>query len=150
MELVKVCVYAEAYYSEATYEDEIWIKKSSYEKLEDVFPTEVYCGELDGKYSDVMGEIEIQNDCNTDEEYAKVGKSKYDGDYLEYSLKDLYENNNIDWEAEQKEINDYFDSLDIWEDVRVSIPSRKRKELMEFVEALQNSSHEIYNEVDEK
>lgn len=26
MELVKVCVYAEAYYSEATYEDEIWIK----------------------------------------------------------------------------------------------------------------------------
>ena len=74
-----------------------------------------YCGELDGKYSDVMGEIEIQNDCNTDEEYAKAGKSKYDGDYLEYSLKDLYENNNIDWEAEQKEINDYFDSLDIWE-----------------------------------
>lgn len=88
-----------------------------------------------------MGEIEIQNDCNTDEEYAKAGKYKYDGDYLEYSLKDLYENNNIDWEAEQKEINDYFDSLDIWEDVRVSIPSSKRKELMEFVEALQNSSY---------
>lgn len=37
MELVKVCVYAEAYYSEATYEDEIWIKKSSYEKLKNIF-----------------------------------------------------------------------------------------------------------------
>lgn len=46
--------------------------------------------------------------------------------------------------------NDYFDSLDIWEDVRVSIPSSKIKEFMEFVESLQNSSHEIYNEVDEK
>ena len=60
---------------------------------------------------------------------------------VKHSLKDLYENNNIDWEAEQKEINDYFDSLDIWEDVRVSIPSSKRKELMEFVESLQNSSY---------
>ena len=136
MELVKVCVYAEAYYSESTYEDEIWIKKSSYEKLKNIFPTEIYCGELDGKYSEVMGEIEIQNDCHTDEEYAKAGKSKCDGDYLECSLRDLYENNNIDWEAEQKEIDNYFDSLDIWEDVRISVPSSKRKELMEFVEAL--------------
>lgn len=82
---------------------------------------------MDGKHSEVMGEIEIQNNCHTDEEYAKAGKSKYDGDHLEYSLRDLYENNNINWEAEQKEIDNYFDSLDIWEDVRISIPSSKRK-----------------------
>ena len=32
MELVNVNLYAYGYYSEATYEDNIWIKKSSYEK----------------------------------------------------------------------------------------------------------------------
>ena len=52
MELVNVCLFAEGYYSESTYEDNIWIKKSSYEKLKDIFPTEIGCGELDGKFSD--------------------------------------------------------------------------------------------------
>lgn len=71
MELVNINLYAVAYYSEATYEDNIWIKKSSYEKLKDNFPTEIYIGDLDGKYSEVKGNIEIQNDWHTDEEYAK-------------------------------------------------------------------------------
>lgn len=37
MDLVNVCLYAVGYYSTTTYEDNIWIKKSSYEKLEDIF-----------------------------------------------------------------------------------------------------------------
>ena len=41
MELVNVNLYAEGYYSGATYEDNIWIKESSYEKLRDIFPTEI-------------------------------------------------------------------------------------------------------------
>lgn len=138
MELVNVCLFAEGYYSEATYEDNIWIKKSSYEKLRDIFPTEISCGELDGKHSDVMGEVEIQNDWHTDEEYAKAGGAKCDGDILKFSLKDLYESNSIDWEEEQKEIKEYLDSLDLYEDVTVCIPSSKKSELMEFVETLKN------------
>lgn len=46
MELVNVCLFAEGYYSGSTYEDNIWIKKSSYEKLKDIFPTKIGCGEL--------------------------------------------------------------------------------------------------------
>lgn len=136
MELVNVCLYAEGCYSEATYEDNIWIKKSSYEKLRDIFPTEVSCGELDGKYSDVMGEVEIQDDWHTDEEVSKAGYAKHDGDLLEWELKDLYKNNNIDWDLEQKEIKEYFDNLDVWEEVTVTIPSSKKTKLMEFVETL--------------
>lgn len=136
MELVNVCLFAEGYYSRRTYEDNIWIKKTSYEKLIDIFPTEIGCGELDGKYSDVMGEVEIQDDWHTDEEIARAGNAKHDGDYLEWELKDLYKNNNIDWDSEQKEIKEYFDNLDVWEEVTVTIPLSKKTKLMEFVETL--------------
>ncbi len=136
MELVNVNLYAYGYYSEATYEDNIWIKKSSYEKLKDNFPLQIGCGELDGKYSEVMGDVEIQDDWETDVDYAQAGVSKCDGDYLEWELKDLYKDNNIDWDSEQKEIKEYFDNLDVWEEVTVSIPSSKKSELMKFVETL--------------
>ena len=136
MELVNVCLYGESYYSNATYEDNIWIKKSSYEQLKDIFPERGYCGELDGKYSDTHGDIEIQSVWNTDEEYAKCGWNRCDGDYLEDSLRDLYSSNNIDWEAEQKEIKEYFDSLDVWKDVKVSIPKSKLEEFYRFVSEL--------------
>ena len=139
MELVNINLYAVAYYSEATYEDNIWIKKSSYEKLKDNFRTEIYIGDLDGKYSEVKGNIEIQNDWHTDEEYAKsLSDHENDGDYLEISLIDLYEENSLDWEAEQQEIKEYFDSIDVWQTIKVFIPSSKVDKLNKFVETLIN------------
>lgn len=139
MELVNVSLYACGYYSDSEYEDNIWIKKSSYEQLKDVFPKEIYCGELDGKYSEVMGDVEIQDNWETDEDYAKAGVSECDGDYLGEELKSLYDDNDLDWETEQKEIKEYFDSLDVWEEVTVNIPSSKKKELLEFVEKLKKN-----------
>lgn len=136
MELVNVNLYAMGYYSEAVYEDNIWIKKSSYEKLKDVFPSEISCGELDGKFSEVMGDVEIQDDWHTDEEYSKAGYAKNDGYYLKWKLEKLYKENNLDWNSEQKEIKEYFNNLDVWKEVTVSIPSSKKKELLEFVENL--------------
>lgn len=47
MELVKVNLYAYAYYSGVEYEENIWIKKSSYEKIKECFPTEVYIADID-------------------------------------------------------------------------------------------------------
>lgn len=136
MELVNVNLYACGYYSDSEYEDNIWIKKSSYEQLKDVFPKEIGCGELDGKYSEVIGNVEIQDEWETDEDYAKAGVAECDGDYLEWELKDLYKSNNIDWDSEQKEIKEYFNNLDVWEKVTVSIPSSKKSELMRFIETL--------------
>ena len=136
MKLINVNLYACGYYSDSEYEDNIWIKKSSYEQLKGVFPKEISCGELDGKYSEVMGDVVIQDGWETDEDYAKVGVTKCSGDYLELELKNLYKNNNIDWGSEQKEIKEYFNNLDIWEKVTVSIPSSKKSELMKFIETL--------------
>lgn len=136
MELVNVCLYAEGYYSGSTYKDNIWIKESSYEKLKDKFPVKVGCGELDGKHSEVIGDVEIQNSWKTDEDYAKAGFTKCDGDYLEWRLRDLYEENGLDWKTEQKEIKEYFDGLDVWVEVNVEIPSSKKDELLKFVNSI--------------
>lgn len=136
MELVNINLSAEGYYSERTYEDNIWIKKSSYEKLMDVFPKEISCGELDGKYSEVMGEVEVQDYSYTDEYYAKNADASHDGDYLEWSLRDLYESNGLKWVEEQNEINEYLSHLDLYEEVTVSVPHSKVKELMKFVDSL--------------
>lgn len=136
MELININLFAEAYYSGTTYEDNIWIKKSSYEKLMDVFPEKISCGELDGKHSEVMGEVEVQDYSYTDEYYAKNADIAHDGDILEWSLCDLYESNGLDWVEEQKEINEYLSHLDLYEEVTVSVPHSKVKELMKFVHNL--------------
>lgn len=136
MELVNINLFAEAYYSGRTYEDNIWIKKTSYEKLMDVFPEEISCGELDGKHSEVMGEVDVQDYSYTDEYYAKNADVAHDGDRLEWSLRDLYESNGLDWVEEQKEITEYLNYLDLYEEVTVSVPHSKVKELMKFVDNL--------------
>ena len=136
MELVNVNLFAEAYYSGSIYEDNIWIKKSSYEKLMSVFPEEISCGELDGKHSEVMGEVKVQDYSYTDEYYAKNADITNDGDYLELSLRDLYESNGLDWVEEQKEIIEYLSHLDLYEEVTVSVPHSKVEELMKFVDNL--------------
>ncbi len=142
MELVNVNLYAEGYYSGATYEDNIWIKESSYEKLRDIFPTEISCGELDGKHSEVMGEVEIQNNWHTDEDFAKAGRSEGDGDRLELELVDLYNEHGLDWDAEQDEIDEYFDGLDIWKNVTITLPESKIPMLRKYADYL------IYNDDD--
>lgn len=136
MELVNINLFAEGYYSGRTYEDNIWIKKSSYEKLMDVFPEEISCGELDGKYSEVMGKVDVQDYSYTDEYYAKNADVAHDGNYLELSLWDLYDSNELDWVGEQNEINEYLRHLDLYEEVTVSVPHSKIEELMKFVDNL--------------
>lgn len=72
----------------------------------------------------------------TDEYYAKNANTINDGDYLEWSLRDLYESNGLNWVEEQKEITEYLSNLDLYEDVTVSVPHSKVKELMKFVKSL--------------
>ena len=102
----------------------------------EVFPKEISCGELDGKYSEVMGKVKVEDYSYTDEYYAKNANTINDGDYLEWSLRDLYESNGLNWVEEQKEITEYLSHLDLYEDVTVSVPHSKVKELMKFVNNL--------------
>lgn len=134
MELVNVNLFAEGsydgYHSRREYEDNLWIKKSSYEKLINVFPEKILCG-------DVMGEVSVQDSSYTDDYYAKLADAPYDGDYLKSALRDLYEANGLDWIEEQKEINEYLSHLDLYEDVTVSVPHDRVEELLAFAKLLQ-------------
>ena len=70
MNIVKLNVYAEAYYSGATYEEDVVISKNLYEKIKtelDEYDSEnnenargVYVGELDGKHSEVEGDLSVK------------------------------------------------------------------------------------------
>ena len=70
-------------------------------------------------------------------EYGEIVEC--DGNFLKYSLMNLYDENNLNWNDEQKEIKEYFDKLNVWEDVTVYIPVSKKEELMEFDEKLKQN-----------
>lgn len=136
MDLVKVNLYAEAFYSGTVYEDNIWIKRSSYEQLKENISPDISCGELDGKHSEVRGDVNIYDREYTEKDYKREGELQCDGYYLESSLRDIYEENGLDWCAEQKEIADYFDTLNLWKEITVKVPRDKVRQLMEYVEKL--------------
>lgn len=136
MELVKVNLYAYAYYSGVEYEENIWIKKSSYEKIKESFPTEVYIADIDGKYSETKGKVTVIENFKSDKEYAIEGTLECDGENLKWELESVYENNNLDYESEQKEIAEYLNSIDIYEKVTVKIPRSKVVELKTYAEKL--------------
>ena len=133
MELVKVNLYAYAYYSGVEYEENIWIKKSSYEKIKECFPTEVYIADIDGKYSETKGKVTV---FTSDKECAIEGKLECDGANLKWELESVYENNNLDYESEQEEIAEYLNSIDVYEKVTVKIPRSKVVELKTYAEKL--------------
>ena len=136
MELVKVNLYAYAYYSGVEYEENIWIKKSSYEKIKECFPTEVYIADIDGKYSETEGKVTVKESFKSDKEYAIEGKLECDGESLKWELESVNENNNLDYEFEQEEIAEFLNSIDVYEKVTVKIPRSKVTELKTYAEKL--------------
>lgn len=136
MELVKVNLYAYAYYSGVEYEENIWIKKSSCEKIKECFPTEVYIADIDGKYSETEGKVTVKESFKSDKEYAIEGKLECDGESLKWELESVYENNNLDYEFEQEEIAEFLNSIDVYEKVTVKIPRSKVTELKTYAEKL--------------
>lgn len=136
MELVKVNLYAYAYYSGVEYEENIWIKKSSYEKIKESLPTEVYVADIDGKYSETEGKVTVKESFKSDKECAIEGKLECDGVNLKYELESVYENNNLNYESEQEEIERYLNSIDVYEKVTVKIPCSKVAELKTYAKKL--------------
>ena len=136
MELVKVNLYAYAYYSGVEYEENIWIKKSSYEKIKESLPTEVYVADIDGKYSETEGKVTVKESFKSDKEYAIEGKLECDGENLRWELESFYKDNDLDYESEQEEIAEYLNSIDVYEEVTVKIPRSKVTELKTYAEKL--------------
>lgn len=138
IDLVEISLNAAAPYSGNEYYEHYWIKKESYEKIKEDMPSETSIPELDGKFSEVSGDIIVEEyGYNTDEEYAKAGKISTfdnDGEELKCLLSDLYNDAGLDFDSEQSEINEYFNSLDCYTDLTVRVPESLVPGIKELVE----------------
>lgn len=137
IDLVEISLNATAPYSGNEYYEHYWIKKESYEEIKEDMPSETSIPELDGKFSEVSGDIIVEEyGYNTDEEYAKVGKiSTFDNDGKELKnlLSDLYSDAGLDFDSEQNEINEYFNNLDCYVDLNIKVPESLVSDIKELV-----------------
>lgn len=138
IDLVEISLNATAPYSGNEYYEHYWIKKESYEKIKENLPSEESIPDLDGKHSEVTGDIITEEyGYNTDEEYAKAGKINTfdnDGEILKILLSDLYSEAELNFDSEQEEINEYFNNLDCYVDINIRVPESLVSDIEELVE----------------
>ncbi|MBD5589273.1 hypothetical protein [Clostridium botulinum] len=132
MNLVKLNLYGEAYYSGQEYNETIFLLEGDYLKLEQDFNgMEISLGELDGKHSEVYGEVEV--------EYISEEKQldyKYntcdDGECLYW---ELYESaHDMKLEEMIKRTNDYINNLDSLVEVTYTIRKSQVKKLNDWID----------------
>ena len=136
MELVKISAGACGYYSDATYEDNIFIRKETYEKVkEDVENIEIYIYELDGKHSEVEAEIDITEYTEEDLATKKINDS-CDGEKLYYELEEIFEKYNLDLSKEINIAEDYLKTLDKLTTVEFTIKESQVQLIKDFIASL--------------
>lgn len=146
MDIVKLNVYAEAYYSGATYEEDVVISKNLYEKIKtelDEYDSEnnenargIYVGELDGKHSEVEGELSVEI-YSEDEVGDYSWDLNEDGDSLYYKVKDICDEKDLDLDKDIKVVKDYLNNIDSY--VKISIIAKKSNvdKIKEYAESLE-------------
>ncbi len=143
MNLICVSVYAEGSYSHTTHEENVWILTETFEKLESsIFGMNMYFHELDGKHSEVKGTVSIEEYSEEELLCMDLDGLAQDGERLEESLKEVFEENDLDYVAEQEIINKYLTSLDGMVEVTFAVRKSQMK-------AIQNLMEDIVPFVDE-
>lgn len=147
MDIVKLKVYAEAYYSGAIYEEDVVISKSLYEKIkdelwqysdenEDENAKGIYLGELDGKHSEVEGYINII-------QYSEDKVSDYswdlkeDGDSLYYKVKDICDEKNLDLDDDIKNVQNYLKNVDSYVEIYIRTRKSNVDKIKEYAKSLE-------------
>lgn len=146
MDIVKLNVYAEAYYSGSTYEEDVVISKSLYEKIKtelNEYDSEnnenakgIYIGELDGKHSEVDGNLYVE--VYSEDKIAKCSWNlNEDGDRLYYKVKDICDEKGLDLDEDIKIVKEYLKNVDSY--VKVSIRTKKSnvEKIRQYAESLE-------------
>ena len=137
MNVVNLCFFAEGSYSEQTYEENIVISEDLYEKIKDqISEMKVSVSDLDGKHSEVLGEIEVQP-CPENEIADWYTPSNNDGKSLYYELGILCKSLGLDLIEDIRNVEDFVESIDYKVDVTVSVKKSKKDELSQFVKTLE-------------
>lgn len=136
MELVKIDVYGEAYYSGSVYREERWLTKDTYEKIKDEIPAEIYLGELDGKHSEVLGEVGVFDYNHEDLISLNPLDLEEDGDELWEVISNLCLEVGVNYTVEGLKIQNYLLSLDSYVYHQVKVKRSQIQAVNDFVKGL--------------
>ena len=139
-------VYAEAYYSGSTYEEDVVISKSLYEKIkdelwqysdenEDENAKGIYLGELDGKHSNVEGYINIVQ-YSEDKVSDCSWNLNEDGDRLYYKVKDICNEKDLDLDADIKSVQSYLKNVDSYVEISLTVKKSNVDKIKEYAKSL--------------
>lgn len=136
MNVVNLCFYATGYYSGQEYEENVTISEEMYEKIKDeIGNMEVYIPDLDGKYSEILGEIDIQP-CEESEIADWYSETKNDGESFWERLQEFCQDKGLDIVKDVVEVEKFIRSLDFCVEVTLSVRKSKLDELKAFAETL--------------
>lgn len=136
MNITNINFYAEGYYSGQTYEENLRIRTEVYEKLKDeINSIKCYVGDLDGKHSEVEGDIEVEHYIEEDILHCSWDLSN-DGKKLYYELKRIFDKYNLNLNEELNMVGDYLSSLDTYIDITISIKKSNVEKVKAFCKNL--------------
>ena len=137
MNIVKLKVFGEGYYSGATYDEVIYLFEEDYNKIKRFVPESIFLCDLDGKYSEQEEDVDIEVILEEDLLTRNFeDKNENDGDSLLYCIEDeLYE---TDYNIHEmvKNANTYINKLDTIVPVTCYIKKSKKSELRKIVDEL--------------
>jgi hypothetical protein len=136
MDITNINAYAEGYYSDSTYEENIAIRSEIFDKIEeDIYKITLYICELDGKHSEVEADVTVQ--FYPEEEIKNMNwQDGSDGDYLYYKLEGIFEKYGLNLKDEIRIVKDYLNSLDTYVDLTVTVRKSNKDKVMEFCKDL--------------
>ncbi|EQC1535597.1 hypothetical protein ACY1J9_001428 [Clostridium botulinum] len=134
MNLVNINVYGESYYSGVEYRETIFLLEEDYIKLEQDFNgMEIGLGELDGKHSEVFGEVEVEY--ITEEKQLDYKYNTYnDGESLYWELYEAAYDKKIKLEEMVSRANDYINNLDSLVEVTHTVRKSQVKKLNDWID----------------
>ena len=132
MNLVNINVYGEGYYSGSSYEESIFLLEEDYKELgKDLDGIEVYLGELDGKHSEVYGEVYVEIITEEMQKTYNFNKNN-DGEKLYDLIEELSPNSkNIIKRAKK-----YIETLDSLIDITFTVKKSQVGKIREVVSEL--------------
>ena len=107
MNVVNLCFYAEGYYSGQEYEENITISEEMYENIKhEIDDMQVYISSLDGKHSEVLGDIDIQP-CEENNIKDWYLETKNDGESFWERLQKVCKAKGLDILKDVEEVKNY-------------------------------------------
>ena len=132
MNLVNINVYGEGYYSGSSYEESIFLLEEDYKELgKDLDGIEVYLGELDGKHSEVYGQVEVEIITEEMQKTYNFNKNN-DGEKLYDLIEELSPNSKNMIKRAKK----YIETLDSLIDITFTVKKSQVGKIREVVSEL--------------